>query len=78
MVREAYELGVMDVINKPVIPYVVSRRVGSVIELFRAAYLGVAEYSLQYNLISAGTTLIVLALGVVLFSHTEKTFMDTV
>ena len=49
-----------------------------VIELFRAAYLGVAEYSLQYNLISAGTTLIVLALGVVLFSHTEKTFMDTV
>ena len=44
----------------------------------RQAYLGVAEYSLQYNLISAGTTLIVLALGVVLFSHTEKTFMDTV
>lgn len=36
VVREAYELGVMDVINKPVIPYVVSRRVGSVIELFRA------------------------------------------
>ena len=49
-----------------------------VIELFRAAYLGVAEYSLRYNLISAGTTLAVLALGVVLFSHTEKTFMDTV
>ena len=36
VVREAYELGVMDVINKPVIPYVVSRRVGSVIELFQA------------------------------------------
>ena len=31
-----------------------------------------------YNLVSAGMTLIVLALGVVLFSHTEKTFMDTV
>lgn len=33
---EAYKLGVMDVINKPIIPYVVERRVGSVIELFMA------------------------------------------
>lgn len=49
-----------------------------VIELFRAAFLGVADYSLQYNLISVGVTLLVVALGVVLFSHTEKTFMDTV
>ena len=34
--RQAYELGVMDVIFKPVIPYVVQRRVNSVVELFRA------------------------------------------
>ena len=34
--REAYQLGVMDVISKPVIPYVVERRVNSVVELFRA------------------------------------------
>ena len=34
--REAYELGVMDVILKPVVPYVVQRRVNSVVELFRA------------------------------------------
>ena len=34
--REAYELGVMDVISKPVVPYVVQRRVNSVVELFRA------------------------------------------
>lgn len=34
--REAYDLGVMDVIFKPVIPYVVLRRVNSVMELFRA------------------------------------------
>ncbi len=32
--REAYQLGVMDVILKPVIPYMVRRRVQSVIELF--------------------------------------------
>ena len=49
-----------------------------IIELFRAAYLGAADYSLKYNAISLGVTLAVLMLGVVLFSHTEKTFMDTV
>ena len=34
--RDAYELGVMDVISKPVVPYMVLRRVQSVIELFQA------------------------------------------
>ncbi len=34
--RAAYELGVMDVILKPVTPFVVQRRVQSVIELFHA------------------------------------------
>ncbi len=36
VLREAYSLGVMDVISKPVVPYVVQRRVQSVIELFQA------------------------------------------
>lgn len=36
VIREAYELGVMDVISKPVVPYIVLRRVKSVIELFEA------------------------------------------
>ena len=36
VVREAYQLGVMDVIQKPVVSYVVLRRVRSVIELFEA------------------------------------------
>ena len=49
-----------------------------IIELFRAAYLGAAEYSLKYNAVSMVTTLVVLLIGVVLFSHTEKTFMDTI
>lgn len=34
--REAYELGVMDVITKPVTPYVTLKRVRSIIELFEA------------------------------------------
>ena len=36
VLREAYSLGVMDVIGKPVVPYVVRRRVQSVIELYQA------------------------------------------
>jgi lipopolysaccharide transport system permease protein len=49
-----------------------------IINLFRSAYLGVEMYPVRYSLISGGITLAVLLLGVVLFSHTEKTFMDTV
>ena len=49
-----------------------------IIELFREAYLGTQVYSYRYNLLSVGVTLLVFMLGVVLFSHTEKTFMDTV
>ena len=36
VLKAAYALGVMDVIGKPVVPYVVLRRVQSVIELFQA------------------------------------------
>ena len=49
-----------------------------VIELFRAAYLGVPGFDFRYCWPSLLITLAVLALGVLLFSHTEKTFMDTV
>lgn len=36
VMKEAYELGVMDVIRKPVVSYMVVRRVQSVVELFEA------------------------------------------
>lgn len=36
VMKEAYELGVMDVINKPVMSYMVVRRVRSIVELFEA------------------------------------------
>ena len=49
-----------------------------IIELFRAAYLGVPRYSYGYNLLSVIVTVAVFMLGVILFSRTEKTFMDTV
>ena len=49
-----------------------------VLELFRAAYLGVEGYAVSYMVSSVLMTLLIFALGVVLFSRTEKTFMDTV
>ena len=48
------------------------------IELFRSAYLGVETGEMIYYWISVGTTLAVLALGVMLFTRIERTFMDTV
>lgn len=36
VMKEAYELGVMDVISKPVVSYMVVKRVRSIIELFKA------------------------------------------
>lgn len=36
MMKEAYELGVMDIISKPVVSYMVIRRVLSIVELFEA------------------------------------------
>jgi len=49
-----------------------------IIELFRAAYLGVPMYDPRYNLLSVAVTILVFLVGVILFSRTEKTFMDTV
>ncbi len=34
--RRGYDLGVMDIISKPIIPYFIRRRVSSVVELFQA------------------------------------------
>lgn len=49
-----------------------------IIEVFRSAYLGVPMYDIRYSLLSVGVTIVVFLLGVILFSRTEKTFMDTV
>lgn len=45
--QEAYQLGVMDVISKPVVPYVVKRRVHSVVELYQARRRLSAQVELQ-------------------------------
>jgi len=49
-----------------------------IIEAFRYAYLGSGTFSVADLFYSAGFTAVVLFLGVVLFNHVERTFMDTV
>lgn len=52
--------------------------VSPIVESFRYAFLGSGSIPWNYLGISVITTLVVLFVGVVLFSRVEKTFMDTV
>ena len=52
--------------------------VSPIVESFRYAFLGSGSIPWNYLGISVITTLVVLFMGVVLFSRVEKTFMDTV
>ncbi len=49
-----------------------------IIETFRYAFLGTGTFSWEMLAYSAAATAVILALGVLLFNHVEKTFMDTV
>lgn len=49
-----------------------------IVNLFRYAYLGIGEIEWHFYGISWIITLIVLFIGILLFSKVEKTFMDTV
>lgn len=64
--REAYQLGVMDVIFKPVVPYIVRRRVDSVVELFRARQRLGAEVERQRDqLLLQAQQLVEMSMGMV-------------
>lgn len=49
-----------------------------IVETFRYAFLGAGGMKLWHLGISAGITLAILLVGIILFSRIEKTFMDTV
>ncbi len=49
-----------------------------IVHLFRYAYLGLGEIEWLFYGISWLVTLVVLFIGIILFSRVEKTFMDTV
>ncbi len=50
----------------------------AIIETFRFAFHGVGVFDGKQLLVSAGSTLLILAVGIVLFSRVEKSFADTV
>lgn len=64
--RLAYDLGVVDVISKPVIPYVVERRVNSVVELYQARKRlgGVVEHQ-QSRLLEQAQQIVDLSIGMI-------------
>ena len=64
--RRAYEMGVMDVIQKPSVPYVVKRRVDSVVELFCArACLNMRVHEQQLELLRQAEKIIELNKGII-------------
>lgn len=60
VMEEAYQLGVMDVIKKPITPYIVLRRVQTVIELFQARRRLSSQVRMQQENLLAQTEKIVL------------------
>jgi lipopolysaccharide transport system permease protein len=49
-----------------------------IIEAFRYAFLGSGTIHFWQIGLSLGTTIVILAIGIILFSRIEKDFMDTV
>jgi lipopolysaccharide transport system permease protein len=50
----------------------------ALVETFRYAFLGAGSFDPTQILYSAATTLAILFVGLLLFNHVERTFMDTV
>lgn len=57
---------------------IVANPMTPIIETFRYGFLGTGTFSWELIGFSALATTIILAVGIVLFNHVEKTFMDTV
>lgn len=77
VMREAYQIGVMDVISKPVVPYVVQRRINSVVELFRARKrLGNVVERQQSELLLQAQKIIKLNQGMIQALSTAIEFRD--
>jgi lipopolysaccharide transport system permease protein len=48
------------------------------VEIYRYALLGVGTIIPEYVVLSCAFTLLMIALGVIVYNHVERTFMDTV
>lgn len=61
-----------------ILPYYVMNPMVALVEEFRLAFMGTSTVQLSQVGISWLVTILVLAIGIILFSRIEKTFMDTV
>lgn len=59
-------------------PVVAANPMTAIVETFRFALLGAGTFSPQALIISMAETLVILLVGVIVFSKVEKSFMDTV
>ncbi len=71
----AYDMGI---VPEKYLPFYMLNPMTPVICVFRKAFLGVGEFLPQYFLGGWIITIIILIIGVLLFNHVEKTFMDTI
>ena len=58
--------------------FILANPVSSIVETFRYSLLGAGTVNYMHLLYSFGFTVVVLAIGIVIFNKVEKTFMDTV
>ena len=66
VMKEAYELGVMDVISKPIVSYMVVRRVMSIVELFEARkHLSIVVENQGFELLEQAEKIIELNQGMI-------------
>ncbi len=66
IIQKAYEFGVMDVISKPIVSYIVKRRINSVIELFSARKkLSCAVTSQEREILQQSQKIIELNMGMI-------------
>jgi lipopolysaccharide transport system permease protein len=57
---------------------VLANPMSALVETFRTAFLGAGTFDGLSLLYSAAATLVILFIGILLFNHVERTFMDTV
>jgi lipopolysaccharide transport system permease protein len=68
----------LSAVPKPLLPLITANPLTPIVDWFRYAFLGAGTVSPWGLLYSAGCTVAVLALGLLLFNRIEQTFMDTV
>lgn len=68
----------MNIVPAKYMGYYMLNPMTPIINFFRYAFLGLGEVNWTYYGLSVGVTLFIFALGVILFSRVEKSFMDTI